>query len=126
MESRPTRTGRRAWLPQCWPTPRADARRAPPSLTRAPPLATMKTAAPPDKGHAYGHGKAGSLAAVLAALGLLVAAGVIAWRSVHEILTPHLAPDWFTLPILIVAIITKELLFRFVLRVGGELESTAL
>ena len=83
-------------------------------------------ALPPDKAHPYGHGKAESLAGVLAALGLLVAAGIIAWHSVHQITVEHPSPAWFTLPILIVVVITKMILSYFVQRVGSELESTAL
>ena len=90
-------------------------------------LGGLRVAAlPPDKAHPYGHGKAESLAGVLAALGLLVAAGLIAWHSIHEILVPHQAPAWFTLPILILVIIIKMFLSHFVQRVGSELASTAL
>jgi cation diffusion facilitator family transporter len=81
---------------------------------------------PPDREHPYGHGKAESLAGVLAALALLGAAGFIAYQSVQEILVPHQAPAWFTLPILVLVIVTKVVLSRFVLRVGSELESTSL
>src|SRR5262245_11345501 len=65
-------------------------------------------AVPPDEGHPFGHGKAESLAGVVAALGLLIAAAVIAVQSVREILVPHQAPEWFTLPVLVAVILTKE------------------
>jgi len=81
---------------------------------------------PPDDRHPYGYGKAESLAGMIAALGLLVAAAVIGMQSVREIQTPHLAPEWFTLPVLVLVIATKEILARFVLRTGRSLESTSL
>jgi cation diffusion facilitator family transporter len=84
------------------------------------------SAFPPDERHPYGHGKAESIAGVIAALGLLVAAAVIAVQSIREIATPHAAPEWFTLPVLLLVIGTKEVLARFVLRTGKALESTSL
>lgn len=83
-------------------------------------------ARPPDEMHPYGHGKAESIGAAIAALGLLAAAAVIATQSVREILVPHHAPEWFTLPVLLVVIAVKEVLARFVLHVGTSLESTSL
>ncbi len=81
---------------------------------------------PADEQHPFGHGKAESLAAGIAALGLLAAAAMIAVQSIREILTPHAMPEWFTLPVLLVVIIAKELLFRYVINVGSALESTSL
>ncbi len=81
---------------------------------------------PADAEHPYGHGKAESLAGIGVALGLMVAALVIAAQSVREIVTPHHAPAPFTLAVLFIVIVTKELLFRFVGRAGAETGSTAL
>jgi len=81
---------------------------------------------PADEDHPYGHGKAESVASIIVALLLLGAAFLIAVQSVHEILTPHRAPAWFTLPLLLVVIAVKETLFRFAYREGSALESTAL
>jgi cation diffusion facilitator family transporter len=83
-------------------------------------------ARPPDATHPYGHGKAEPLSAVFVSLGVLLAALVIAARSVLEIFEPHHAPEPFTLVVLIVVVIVKELLFRFVNRLGRESGSTAL
>jgi len=63
---------------------------------------------------------------VIVSVLLLGAATLIAAQSIHEILTPHRAPAWFTLPVLLVVIIIKETLFRFAFRAGQSLESTAL
>lgn len=81
---------------------------------------------PPDANHPYGHGKAEPLAAVAVALALLGAAVGIAIESVREIRTPHHAPAPFTLVVLVLVILTKELLFRYVFRVGNATSSTAV
>ena len=83
-------------------------------------------ARPPDQTHPYGHGKAEPIAAIVVALGVLVAAIGLAIESVREILTPHHGPAPFTLAILVVVIAVKEILFRYVNRVGKEFESTAV
>jgi cation diffusion facilitator family transporter len=87
----------------------------------------LKLAArPPDETHPYGHGKAEPIAAVVVAFGVLAAALGLAIQSVREILTPHHGPAPFTLAILIVVIVVKEILFRYVNRIGRHVESTAV
>jgi cation diffusion facilitator family transporter len=83
-------------------------------------------AKPPDQTHPYGHGKAEPIAAIVVAMGVLVAAIGLAIESVREILTPHHGPAPFTLAVLVVVIMVKEILFRYVNRVGKEFESTAV
>jgi cation diffusion facilitator family transporter len=83
-------------------------------------------ARPPDETHPYGHGKAEPIAAVIVAVGVLAAAAGLAIQSVREILTPHHGPAPFTLGILIVVIVVKEILFRYVNRIGRHVESTAV
>jgi cation diffusion facilitator family transporter len=83
-------------------------------------------ARPPDMTHPYGHGKAEPLAALLVALCVLAAAIGLAIESVREILTPHHGPAPFTLAVLVVVIVIKEVLFRYVNRIGQNLESTAV
>ena len=83
-------------------------------------------ARPPDETHPYGHGKAEPIAAVVVAFGVLAAAAGLAVQSVREILTPHHGPAPFTLGILIVVIVVKEFLFRYVNRIGRHVESTAV
>src|ERR1043166_8600883 len=86
----------------------------------------MVAARPPDKTHPYGHGKAEPIAAMVVALAVLAAALAIAIQSVREILLPHHAPAPWTLVVLIVAVIVKEVLFRYVIRFGQKVESTAV
>ena len=83
-------------------------------------------ARPPDETHPYGHGKAEPIAAVVVAVGVLAAALGLAIESVREIRTPHHGPARFTLGILIVVIVVKEILFRYVNRVARNVESTAV
>lgn len=83
-------------------------------------------ARPPDATHPYGHGKAEPLAAVMVSLGVLAAALGLAIQSVREIFLPHHAPAPFTLVVLIVVVIVKETLYRYVVRLGRNVESTAV
>jgi cation diffusion facilitator family transporter len=81
---------------------------------------------PPDQSHPYGHGKAESIAAVLVSVILLAAAVLIAVQSIREIRTPHHAPAWFTLPVLVGVVVLKEGMFRYLRRAGETLNSTSL
>jgi cation diffusion facilitator family transporter len=84
------------------------------------------SARPPDEKHPYGHGKAESMAGVAVSLALLGAATLIAVQSIREILSPQHAPAPFTLIVLGLVIVVKEVMYRFVFRVGEDLDSTAL
>lgn len=83
-------------------------------------------ARPPDETHPYGHGKAEPLAAAIVAMGVLLASIGLAIQSVREIFSPHHGPARFTLVVLVVVVIVKELLYRVVIRVGKNVESTAV
>jgi len=81
---------------------------------------------PPDPEHPYGHGKAEPIAGALVAV-MLVGAGIgIAVEAAREIAAPHRAPQPFTLAVVLGVVLVKELLFRFVHRVGHETGSNAL
>jgi cation diffusion facilitator family transporter len=87
----------------------------------------LKVAArPPDETHPYGHGKAEPIAAIVVAAGVLVGAVALAVQSVREILVPHHAPAPFTLVVLLVVVFVKELLYRAVVRIGRDVQSTAV
>jgi cation diffusion facilitator family transporter len=83
-------------------------------------------AEPADPDHPYGHGKAEPLAAASVAIMLLLAAVGIMARSALELLEPRATPRAFTLYILIAVIVIKEILFRFVSREAGSVQSMAL
>jgi cation diffusion facilitator family transporter len=81
---------------------------------------------PPDENHPFGHGRIESLAGLFAGAALLAAAGVIAWHSVLEIRTPHHAPEWFTLPVLLIVVAVKWILSRQIHKLGRDIDSRAL
>jgi len=83
-------------------------------------------ARPPDATHPYGHGKAEPLAAIVVAMGVMLAALGLAIQSVREIFLPHHGPAPFTLIVLFIAVVVKELLYRRVIRFGQDVESTAV
>jgi cation diffusion facilitator family transporter len=71
---------------------------------------------PADENHPYGHGKAEPLAATIVSLALFGAAVTIAVESIHEI----------TLAVLAAVVVIKEVLFRYVVKVGETSQSTAV
>lgn len=76
-----------------------------------------------DESYHFGYGKAEAVAAAAVALLLIGAAAGIAIEAVREIRTPHNLPAPFTLIVLVVVIIIKESLFRWVLKEGDALDS---
>ena len=88
---------------------------------------SLKIAAqPPDEEYPYGYGKVEPAAALVISAGLLAAAAAIAIQSIREIYRPHTAPAPFTLVVLVLVVITKELLFRYLFRTGESIDSQAL
>lgn len=79
----------------------------------------------PDEEHPYGYGRAETVAALSVGALLLVAAVLIVVKAFEEIVTPHEAPATWTLFALVAVIVTKELLFRLVLRSADEFQSDA-
>ncbi len=87
----------------------------------------LKVAArPPDETHPYGHGKAEPIASAVVAAGVLGAAIALATQSVEEIVHPQGPPAPFTLLVLVVIVVIKEMLYRGVIRVGRAFNSLAL
>lgn len=80
----------------------------------------------PDADYPFGYGKAESLATASVSLMLLGAAIIIAIQAIREIVTPHHAPAPFTLVVLVLVVLVKELLFRKVEAVGREVGSEAV
>jgi cation diffusion facilitator family transporter len=81
---------------------------------------------PPDERYPFGYGKIEPVAALVIATALLATAIGIAIQSVREIHTPHHAPAAFTLVVLVVVVISKEMLFRFLLRKSESIDSHAM
>jgi len=83
-------------------------------------------AEPADPEHPYGHGKAEPLAAAFVAIMMLVAAFAIIAKAAPELTEFREKPRAFTLYVLIGVIVIKELLFRFVSREAGSVQSIAV
>lgn len=94
-------------------------------------MALRYAAKPPDQDHPYGHGKAESLAALIAG-GVLLGVGLlIAIFSITQLVAvahghhPR-APKLYTLMVLITVIIFKEILFRLIARRAKQIRSSAM
>jgi len=81
---------------------------------------------PADNEHPYGHGKAEPLAGIVISLFLAGASVWIALHAIHYIITPHSLPRSFTLYVLAAIILIKEGMFRYVYKVGTEINSQAV
>jgi cation diffusion facilitator family transporter len=81
---------------------------------------------PADQRHPYGHGKIEPLVTFLLVGFLVVSATVIAHESIQNIQRPHELPEKWTLIILLLIIIWKEISFRIVIRNSEETKSSSL
>ncbi|HVT71837.1 MAG TPA: cation diffusion facilitator family transporter [Lacunisphaera sp.] len=81
---------------------------------------------PPDANHPYGHGKAEPLAGLAVAGVIFLMAGWVAVHALHEIMTPHQGPAWWTLIVLAGVIVAKTWFSRRLGVAGKRAGSTAL
>jgi cation diffusion facilitator family transporter len=81
---------------------------------------------PADEDHPYGHGKAEAMIAIGISLILFAAAVIIVIKSIQNIMVPHKTPEPYTLIVLVVVIVAKELLYRFVMHTANESKSDAV
>ncbi len=81
---------------------------------------------PADDNHPYGHGKAEPLITFAIVGFLVVSATIIAYESIAHIRTPHEAPKSYTLIVLGIIIIIKEVFYRIVSKKSEEINSTVL
>ena len=81
---------------------------------------------PPDANHPYGHGRAESLATFITVAFLLASAGIIVYKSIIHIITPHKVPASFTLIGLLTVVAVKEGLFRLFRQKSSEAGNGAL
>ena len=84
------------------------------------------SAKPADKNHPYGHGKVEPLVTFAVVGFLVVSATVIVHQSIENIRTPHKVPENYTLIVLGIVIIIKEIFYRFISRIGDATRSTSL
>ena len=81
---------------------------------------------PADKNHPYGHGRAEPLITFLVVGFLITSATIIAYESINHIGTSHALPATYTLIVLGVIIIWKEISYRLVMRKSKETHSSSL
>ncbi len=80
----------------------------------------------PDDLYPFGYGRAEALAAAAVSAIMLGAATGIAIEAITEIRTPHHAPAWWTLLVLALVIVVKELLAKRVMAVSEASGSVAV
>ncbi|HMI06474.1 MAG TPA: cation diffusion facilitator family transporter [Flavobacterium sp.] len=81
---------------------------------------------PADENHPYGHGKAEPLVTFAIVGFLVISATIIAYESIQHIRTPHKTPEKFTLIILAVIVIIKEIFYRIISKKSDETNSSSL
>jgi cation diffusion facilitator family transporter len=81
---------------------------------------------PADENHPYGHGRAEPLITFLVVGFLITSATIIAYESILNIKTPHDLPKSWTLIVLALIIIWKEISFRLVMKRSVETNSSSL
>ena len=81
---------------------------------------------PADENHPYGHGRAEPLVTFLVVGFLITSATIIAYESIQNIKTPHNLPKPWTLIVLGIIIIWKEISYRLVLKRSIETNSSSL
>lgn len=81
---------------------------------------------PADKNHPYGHGRAEPLITFLVVGFLVTSAVIIAYQSIQHIKTPHELPKAYTLIVLGVIIVIKEVFYRIVKRKAEQTHSSSI
>ena len=81
---------------------------------------------PADENHPYGHGKIEPLITFLVVAFLVTSATIIAYESIQNIQKPHKVPEFWTLIVLGVIIIWKEVSFRIIIKKNKEINSSSL
>lgn len=81
---------------------------------------------PADDNHPYGHGRIEPLITFGVVAFLVIAATIIAYESIKNIQTPQETPKSWTLMVLAVIIIWKEISYRIVIQKSKQISSTSL
>lgn len=81
---------------------------------------------PADENHPYGHGKIEPLITFGVVVFLVVSATIIAHESIQNIRTPHEIPKSWTLIVLGLIIVWKEISFQIVIRKSKQTNSSSL
>lgn len=81
---------------------------------------------PADRTHPYGHGRIEPLITFIVVIFLVISATIIAYKSLINIQTPHDAPKSWTLIVLGLIIVWKEISYQIVMRRAKSLNSSSL
>ncbi len=81
---------------------------------------------PADENHPYGHGKIEPLITFIVVGLLIISAGIIAYQSIQNIQTPHQLPEKWTLIVLGIIILWKEISYQIILKKSELTNSTSL
>lgn len=81
---------------------------------------------PADRNHPYGHGRIEPLVTFVVVGFLMISAVFIATESIRNIRNPHDSPEPYTLVVLAVVILIKEVLYRFIRTKSRITHSSAL
>lgn len=81
---------------------------------------------PADKNHPYGHGKIEPLITFTVVAFLVISATIIAYESIRNIQTPHEVPKSWTLIVLGLIIIWKEISFQLIIAKSKQTNSSSL
>lgn len=81
---------------------------------------------PADDTHPYGHGRIEPLITFIVVIFLVISATIIAYQSILNLQTPHEPPKAWTLVVLGVIILWKEISYQIVYRRAKKLNSTTL
>ena len=81
---------------------------------------------PADENHPYGHGKIEPIITFFVVAFLVTSATVIAYESIQNIRTPHKVPQAWTLIVLGLIILWKEISFQIVSKKSKETKSSSL
>ncbi|MCS2607809.1 cation diffusion facilitator family transporter [Halomonas dongshanensis] len=82
----------------------------------------------PDTDHQYGHGRIETLTTLLLGSVLIFVAGGIAWSSIDRLIGGQLAtaPGLFAIGVTVAALVSKEWIFRYTMRVAKRVKSRLL
>ncbi len=90
-------------------------------------VAVRAAARPADEDHAYGHGKAESLAGLFQSLVIAASGAFLIWEAIRRLFAPRVtSSEWIGVITMLIAIAVSVALVRRLRRVARETESLAL